>query len=278
MNRACDPNLKMKTLHSSFYWELMWCMQKHGQYTFEETIKKYWQYVGFQYPEKGLSLEKASWIIRKALIKEGCRITGIEYSLDIVNALPFYKDNCGQWSEHKSNIIFFNKEAEMAKLKLKTPIYRKAGSVTEKLEKAEKAKAKSKAKDQKPVKPVEPAKAEKAVKTEKVEKPKKEKNEITLVPKPSRETTALKGRTLACELLLKRKMTDAEIIKQVKTDAEYVITDFNWIRNQLNRGAFLNYGFKKPDTPVEEIKNGKAAPSGKAAPVSVKKTAKIKKK
>jgi hypothetical protein len=226
-----SKEVEMKTLHDSFYWELLWCMMANKDlgYTYEKTIKKYWKHVNLAFPKKGLSLVKATKIIRIALLKYGCQISGIPYTKELINEIPFYQDNHATWSKVKLNLIKI-KEGEMPKIKLK------------------KSKLTLKKKGIKKFADPPPEK--------------KTRREVEIFVKPQRETLAYLGKCKAVDFLLKRKYTDNEIITFVKEDPGYIVKDMEWVRRSLNRGCFVEYDscYEKPEKPVKQITSTKKKP------------------
>lgn len=98
-------DIKIRTLHDSFYWDLMWGMLEIDLFSIEKTVQKYWKHVKIKFPARGLKLYKIVKIIRTALLKKSCFDNHQEFDLNLLYKISFYKNNCENWNMIKNRII-----------------------------------------------------------------------------------------------------------------------------------------------------------------------------
>lgn len=265
-------NTKMRTLHDSFYWELMWAMVGHEYYTLDLVINKYWNYTGFNI-KKSMPLFKAAKVVRQALLKVGCKNIGEIYKPELMELVPFHKDNFAAWRTNKFkiiNIIPNNKEEQLAKFKLKKRNKNRAAitAQTETIVKSQKQKI---PKDFKIVNSVEEAVEE----ANKLKENTTKRRNVEIFPKPKRQTRAYLAKSKTCELLLQKEFTDGEIADAIYTQFDKYEIDVDWVRRCLNRGNFKDYGYPAENGNIVEIAE-KAKPEAKPKTVVKKKKSKLK--
>lgn len=207
--------------YHSFSWMVFAAIQPDSKFDLTEIINSYWRYAFTKpFPTEGGKLETLYTTIAEKLYEDDAENYGV--NLDESPFVPFntlFREP--GWAIvkdlhiEKINIL---KEYDMATAKPKGK-----GKVSK-----DKAKAKE-----------VPAKA--SAKTDDEKKPKM--------------TKKRQAEIRVCELLLEREYTDTEISEKLMEELEYnmVPRRVKKRRFRLNSGGMEDFGFPKPDEPVEEI-------------------------
>lgn len=238
-----DPKkCKAITNANIFMWDLYWCLEKEKD--LDVFINVWWNNIYLKdFPEEGGCLLELVEKIFNRLIDIGHEEEGIEpeekdYNLPLDSILR----QLSTFQNKHISKTFLEEDDIMAKVAKKETAKAPAKKVPAK--KAAVGKVPAKAAEKKPVKKA-PVKEPKATDSD--------------VPawitsgKPG--TKAYDSKVLVCDLLMKRKHTDAEICLMVDSELDYKIneTRVNFYRYTLNKGRFAPLGFDAPNPPVEQV-------------------------
>lgn len=210
--------------------QFMWMVNAailDDKFDLDNIVNQYWSYAFVKpFPSEGGTLDGLYSSISRQLYENDAETYGVdleEYPYESI--FNIFKRNYGNWEACKNRHIpkiNLTMEAEMARTT--TP---KKGTAKKPVK--NKGKGTTAGKDTKPTGDSGP-----------------------------KMTKKRKAEILCCELLLKRKLTDAEISEQINEELEYNMLPRRVAkrRNRLNAGEMSNFGFDAPSKPVEEIGGG----------------------